>query len=49
MDIAHALEQELEQAKRQVVEHFTVAGTLLEAWASAKSFQPKNGKNAPTG
>jgi transposase len=22
-------------------EHFTVQGTLLEAWASAKSFQPK--------
>jgi transposase len=28
-------------------EHFTVDGTLLEAWASAKSFQPKDGKNAP--
>jgi len=25
-------------------EHFTVDGTLLEAWASAKSFQPKNKK-----
>jgi Transposase domain (DUF772) len=25
-------------------EHFTVDGTLLEAWASAKSFQPKQGK-----
>ena len=25
-------------------EHFTVDGTLLEAWASAKSFQPKEGK-----
>src|SRR5437899_7580644 len=24
-------------------EHFTVDGTLLEAWASAKSFQPKQG------
>src|SRR3984893_16496863 len=23
-------------------EHFTVDGSLLEAWASAKSFQPKN-------
>jgi transposase len=25
-------------------EHFTVDGTLLEAWAGAKSFQPKQGK-----
>jgi len=23
-------------------EHFTVDGTLLEAWASVKSFQPKD-------
>jgi transposase len=29
-------------------EHFTVDGTLLEAWASAKSFQPKNKKDAPS-
>jgi transposase len=28
-------------------EHFTVDGTLLEAWASAKSFQPKEEKNPP--
>jgi transposase len=28
-------------------EHFTVDGTLLEAWASAKSFQPKDKKPAP--
>jgi transposase len=27
-------------------EHFTVDGTLLEAWASLKSFQPKDGKNS---
>jgi len=26
-------------------EHFTVDGTLLEAWASVKSFQRKDGKN----
>ena len=26
-------------------EHFTVDGTLLEAWASVKSFQPKDGKD----
>jgi hypothetical protein len=24
-------------------EHFSVDGTLLEAWASHKSFQPKDG------
>ena len=28
-------------------EHFTVDGTLLEAWASMKSFQPRNKKNLP--
>jgi transposase len=28
-------------------EHFTVDGTLLEAWASAKSFQPKDKKGSP--
>ena len=28
-------------------EHFTVDGTLLEAWASAKSFQPKDKKQPP--
>src|SRR6201987_849858 len=28
-------------------EHFTVDGTLLEVWASAKRFQPKEGKPAP--
>jgi IS5 family transposase len=28
-------------------EHFTVDGTLVEAWASLKSFQPKDGKHTP--
>jgi transposase len=28
-------------------EHFTVDGTLLEAWASLKSFQPKDRKDTP--
>src|SRR6266566_1055848 len=28
-------------------DHFTVDGTLLEAWAGAKSFQPKAGKSSP--
>src|SRR3954447_20141994 len=27
--------------------HFTVDGTLIEAWASLKSFQRKDGKNTP--
>ncbi len=29
-------------------EHFTVDGTLLEAWAGAKSFQRQDGKNPPS-
>ena len=28
-------------------EHFTVDGTLIEAWASQKSFQRKDGSNTP--
>jgi hypothetical protein len=28
-------------------EHFTVDGTLLEAWASMKSFRPKGSKQDP--
>jgi transposase len=37
--------QVLDQARRQHLlssEHFTVDGTLIEAWASLKSFQPKS-------
>jgi transposase len=30
-------------------EHFTVDGTLLEAWAGIKNYQRKDGKNAPPG
>jgi transposase len=30
-------------------EHFSVDGTLLEAWASLKSFQPKDGSGEPPG
>ena len=40
----------VEQARAQGLtsdEHFTVDGTLLEAWASAKSFQPKAEKQQP--
>lgn len=44
-DIAHAFfAQVLAQARAQHLlssEHFTVDGTLIEAWASLKSFQPK--------
>jgi transposase len=28
-------------------EHFSVDGTLIEAWASMKSFQPKDGSGEP--
>jgi len=44
------LVQVVEQAREQgwaSDEHFTVDGTLLEAWASVKSFQPKNKKSSP--
>ena len=40
----------IEQARAKGLtsdEHFTVDGTLLEAWASAKSFQPKDAKQLP--
>jgi hypothetical protein len=30
-------------------EHFSVDGTLLEAWASLKSFRPKDGSGDPPG
>ena len=44
------LRQVVEQARQKGLtsdEHFTVDGTLLEAWASAKSFQPKAGQQRP--
>ena len=44
------LAQVVAQAQAQGLtsdEHFTVDGTLLEAWASVKSFQPKEGKPSP--
>ena len=44
------LRQVVEQARQKGLtsdEHFTVDGTLLEAWASIKSFQPKDGKQGP--
>jgi transposase len=53
-DIAEAFFQAvLKQARRRNLlsdEHFTVDGTLLEAWASVKSFQRKDGNPvAPPG
>jgi transposase len=44
------LSRVVEQARTKGLtsdEHFTVDGTLLEAWASLKSFQPKEGKPTP--
>jgi hypothetical protein len=49
-DIAEAFFQAvLQQARERSLlsdEHFTVEGTLLEAWASVKSYQRKDVKNA---
>jgi len=45
------LAQVVEQARAKDLtsdEHFTVDGTLLEAWAGGKSFQRKDGKNPPS-
>jgi len=45
------LAQVVEQARAKALtsdEHFTVDGTLLEAWAGAKSFQPKDKKQPPS-
>src|SRR5450631_4799730 len=40
----------LERAKPYLSdEHFTVDGTLIEAWASHKSFRPKDGTGKPPG
>jgi transposase len=44
------LAQVVEQARAAGLisdEHFTVDGTLLEAWASLKSFQPKDKQDGP--
>src|SRR5271157_4486424 len=45
------LSRVVEQARAKSLtsdEHFTVDGTLLEAWAGVKSFQRKDGKNPPS-
>lgn len=44
------MEQVLAQARREKLlsdEHFTVDGTLIEAWASMKSIKPKKGTGEP--
>lgn len=44
------LSRVLDQAKRKRLlsqEHFTVDGTLIEAWASIKSFKPKDPEDGP--
>jgi transposase len=52
-DVAHELFAcVVEQARALKLlsdEHFTVDGTLIEAWASHKSFQPKDGGDNPGG
>ncbi|WZV76785.1 hypothetical protein AAFM48_16935 [Burkholderia pseudomallei] len=35
------------QARAAVREHFSVDGTLIQAWASHKSFRPKDGSDDP--
>src|SRR6201989_1133088 len=52
-DIAHGFLQAI-LADPQVTrllstEHFSVDGTLIEAWASMKSFRPKDGSGEPPG
>ena len=50
-DVASAFfDAVLDQARGAALlsdEHFTVDGTMLEAWASLKSFQRKDGSSAP--
>ena len=52
-DVAHAfLRAILEDPQVRPLlsdEHFSVDGTLIEAWASIKSFRPKDGSGAPPG
>jgi IS5 family transposase len=52
-EVAQAFfEQVLAQAREAKLlssEHFTVDGTLIEAWAGHKSFKPKDGSQPPSG
>jgi transposase len=42
-----AIVDEARQRKLLPEEHFTVDGTLLEAWASTKTFRPRDGDTPP--
>ena len=42
------IRRQAERADLLSNEHFTVDGTLIEAWASIKSFRPKNDQDPPT-
>lgn len=44
-----AVVREARRRKLLCDEHFSVDGTLIEAWASMKSFRPKDGGGAPPG
>ncbi len=46
--VTHSGESNAESEIIASYEHFTVDGTLLEAWAGAKSFQRQDGKNPPS-
>ena len=52
-DVARAFFAEVVVEARQrhllSAEHFTVDGTLLEAWASLKSYRPRDDEDPPTG
>ena len=43
------IRRQAERADLLSNEHFTVDGTLIEAWASMKSFRPKDDQDPPTG
>ena len=44
-----SVRQQAEAARLLSDEHFTVDGTLIEAWASLKSFRPKDDGDLPVG
>src|SRR5579864_1740707 len=50
-EIAHSFFRRVLERARPFMsdEHFTVDGTLIEAWASHKSFRPKDGTGKPPG
>src|SRR5208337_5017173 len=46
-DFLAALLSDLQVKRLLSHEHFSVDGTLLKAWASMKSFRPKDGSGSP--